>query len=221
MAEDDAKYSEEMMTDDTPLRLTEHELIALLAMNKTPAANITTDIFRLRHVAENALLEQAGITTLLVRGLADVAGDDIVPLEQGAILAAIFSHADEWLEIALVTPGTDHVMFTVGSAAGGVLLNLSKHGVHEVQPLDPEPGMLGLGVKLARHYLETGLEGYPAAAMVKHHRLSGLPLTAHLKVSQDGTWTLATGDDGAAKTDVVDAADGIRRFEAALTFADN
>ena len=40
-------------------------------------------------------------------------------------------------------------------------------------------GMLPLGVQLARHYLESGAESYPAAAMVKHHRASGPPLTAH------------------------------------------
>lgn len=206
------------MTEETPLRLTEHELIALLSMNRTRAAETTAGIFRLSHLAGNELLEQAGITTLLVRGLAGIEGDDIVPLDRGSIVAAVLTHADEWLEMALVTPSTDHVLFTAGSDAGALLLNLGKHGVHEVQPLDTAAGMLPLGVQLARHYLESGAEGYPAAAMVKHHRASGPPLTAHLKVDQDGTWTLATGENGTDKTGMLDSADGIRRFEDALTF---
>jgi len=37
-----------------------------------------------------------------------------------------------------------------------------------------------LGLQIARHFLETGAEGYPSAAMIKPHRLSGPPLTAPL-----------------------------------------
>lgn len=206
------------MNDDTPLRLTDHELLALLAINPTPSADITRDVFRLSPVAGNELLEQAGITTLLVRGLAEVSGDDIVPVEKGAIVAAVVSTAEEWLEVALVTPETDHVLFTAGSKEGALLLNLSRYGVHEVQPVDPGAGMLQLGLQIARHYLESGVEGYPAAAMIKHYRLSGAPLTAHLKVEADQSWTLATGDDGADKTEAIDAADAFRSFESALTF---
>ncbi len=68
------------MNDETPLRLTDHELLALLAVNQTPSADTTRAVFRLSPVADNELLEQAGITTLLVRGLAEVSGDDIVPV---------------------------------------------------------------------------------------------------------------------------------------------
>ncbi|WP_231728467.1 hypothetical protein [Arthrobacter sp. EPSL27] len=209
---------EEEMNDETPLRLTDHELLALLAVNPTPSAETTRTVFRLSPVADNELLEQAGITTLLVRGLAEVSGDDIVPVDKGAIVAAVVSTADEWLELALVTPQTDHVLFTAGSKDGALLLNLNRYGVHEVQPVDPGAGMLQLGLQIARHYLETGAEGYPAAAMIKHHRLSGPPLTAHLKVEADQSWTLATGDDGADKAEAIDAADAFRRFESALTF---
>lgn len=206
------------MNDETPLRLTDHELLALLAVNQTPSAETTRAVFRLSPVADNELLEQAGITTLLVRGLAEVSGDDIVPVDKGAIVAAVVSTAEEWLELALVTPQTDHVLFTAGSKDGALLLNLNRYGVHEVQPVDPGAGMLQLGLQIARHYLETGAEGYPAAAMIKHHRLSGPPLTAHLKVEADQSWTLATGDDGTDKTEAIDAADAFRRFESALTF---
>ena len=214
----DETPTDETLTDETPLRLTDHELLALLSMDATPSAIMSRDIFRLAHVAGNELLEQAGITTLLVRNLAEVSGEDIVPVDKGAIVAAVVSSADEWLELALVTPTTDHVLFTAGSDKGSILLNLSRYGVHEVQPVDTASGMLALGVQLARHYLESGVEGYPAAAMIKRHRLSGAPVTAHLKVGEDKSWTLATGEDGAEKTQMVDAADGLRRFEAALQF---
>jgi hypothetical protein len=209
---------EDRMNDETPLRLTDHELLALLAINQTPSAGISREVFRLSPVAGNELLEQAGITTLLVRGLAEVSGDDIVPVEKGAIVAAVVSTAEEWLEVALVTPKTDHVLFAAGSKEGAILLNLSRYGVHEVQPVDPGAGMLQLGLKIARHYLESGVDGYPAAAMIKHYRQSGPPLTAHLKVEADNAWTLATGADGADKTEAIDSADAFRSFESALTF---
>jgi hypothetical protein len=201
------------------LRLTDHELLALLAMRPTRGAEKTRELFRLSGVADKDVLEQAGITTLLVRGLAEVDGDDIVPVDRGAIVAAVVSSADEWLEMALVTPSTDHVLFTAGSDQGSVLLNLSRYGVHEVQPIDSRSGMLPLGIEIARHYLVDGPDGLPAAAMIKHHRADGKPVTAHLKAGVDGSWTLATGDEENPPHRPVPADQAFDEFAAALTFA--
>lgn len=201
------------------LRLTDHELLALLAMNPTPAAARSKELFRLAGVNHQDVLEQAGITTLLVRGLAEVAGEDIVPVDRGAIVAAVVSTADEWLEMALVTPSSDHVLFIAGSEQGAVLLNLSRYGVHEVQPVDSRAGMLSLGVAIARQYLVDGPDGLPAAAMIKHHRADGEPLVANLKAGEDGSWTLAEGDGENPPTRPVPAGEALASFEAALTFA--
>lgn len=201
------------------LRLTDHELLALLAMRPTSGAEKTRELFRLAGVRDKDVLEQAGITTLLVRGLAEVDGEDIVPIDRGAIVAAVVSSADEWLEMALVTPNSDHVLFTAGSEQGAVLLNLSRYGVHEVQPVDSSGGMLSLGIQIARHYLVDGPDGLPAAAMIKHHRADGTPLVAHLKAGADGSWTLATGDGDNPPHSPVPASEAFESFEAALTFA--
>jgi hypothetical protein len=201
------------------LRLTDHELLALLAMNPTPAAERSRELFRLAGVNHQDVLEQAGITTLLVRGLAEVAGEDIVPVDKGAIVAAVVSTADEWLEMALVTPTSDHVLFIAGSEQGAVLLNLSRYGVHEVQPVDSRSGMLSLGVAIAKQYLVDGPDGLPAAAMIKHHRTGGKPLVANLKAGEDGSWTLAEGDGDNPPTRPVPATEALASFEAALTFA--
>lgn len=54
--------------DDAPLLITEHELIALIALAGTSGALKCQRMFRLDHAA-GAPLEQAGVATLLERGL--------------------------------------------------------------------------------------------------------------------------------------------------------
>ena len=89
---------------DTELRMTDHELLGLLAMTPTESAAVTLGLFRLDQHTDNELLTNAGITTLLVRGLAELQGEKIVPLEKCAIVGSVLSQAQEWLEISLNTP---------------------------------------------------------------------------------------------------------------------
>ncbi|MFC8303667.1 hypothetical protein ACFUCV_08260 [Specibacter sp. NPDC057265] len=204
------------MTDESDLLLTDHELLALLAMNPTEASTATRDLFRLGAVAHQEILERAGITTLLARGMAEPDGDDIVPVDRGALIAAVLTTATAWLEVAFVTPSAEHVMFVAASEHGSLLLSLNRLGAHQVRPVDTAEGLAHLGVLLSRAYLEDAGEGLPAAAMVTRHAVSETSRTAHLKRGETELWTLQTGHGASARTSTVAAADAFDLFSAAL-----
>lgn len=204
------------MTDESELLLTDHELLALLAMNPTEAAASTRDVFRLSNVAHRDVLERVGVTTLLARGMAEPNGNDIIPVERGAMVAAVLTTATEWLEVAFVTPGADHVMFVAASEHGTLLFSLDRLGAHQVRPVDDSQGLPQLGTLLARAYLEDVTDGLPAAAMVTHHPAVGSSRTANLKREADG-WTLLTGVGDAAQKMIVTQDTAFQYLHAALS----
>lgn len=204
------------MTDESDLLLTDHELLALLAMNPTESSTATRDLFRLGAVAHQEILERAGITTLLARGMAQPDGEDIVPIDRGALIAAVLTTATAWLEVAFVTPEAEHVMFVAASEHGSLLLSLNRLGAHQVRPVDTAGGLAHLGVLLSRAYLEDAGDGLPAAAMVTRHAVSETSRTAHLKRDENQLWTLQEGNGASARTSTVAAADAFELFSSAL-----
>lgn len=204
------------MTDESDLLLTDHELLALLAMNPTESAASTRELFRLSGVAHQDVLERAGITTLLARGMAHAEGEDIVPTDRGALIAAVLTTATAWLEVAFVTPSADHVLFVAASEHGSLLLSLDRLGAHQVRPVDTANGLTHLGVLLSRAYLEDAPDGVPAAAMVTRHGVAESSRTAHLKRGEDQRWSLQTGVGELAQTTAVSAADAFELFTSAL-----
>lgn len=202
---------------DTELRMTDHELLALLSMTPTESAATTRELFRLSQNEDNDLLKNAGLTTLMVRGLAEVQGEKIVPTGRCAVVGKVLSQAQEWLEISLTTPSTEHVLFTAGSNVGAILLSLGPFGVHEIQPVESGPAMLALGMHLCREYLAGGAEGLPATAVVRRLRVGAEPVIAQLTAIESGEWTLRSGSDTEFKEQTVAPGAALDSFEAVFT----
>ncbi|GAA5230457.1 hypothetical protein [Arthrobacter cryoconiti] len=201
---------------ETELRMTDHELLALLSMTPTESAATTLALFRLDQHAENELLRNAGLTTLMVRGLAQPQGEKIVPIERCAVVGTVLSQAQEWLEISLTTPTSEHVLFTAGSNVGAVLLSLSPYGVHEIQPIESGDAMVELGLHLCREYLTAAAEGLPASAVLRRLRVGQEPSVATLTAVESGDWTLRAGSETEFSEEKVTPAEALDRFEAAL-----
>lgn len=197
---------------DTELRMTDHELLGLLAMTPTESAAVTLGLFHLDQHSDNELLTNAGITTLMVRGLAELQGEKIVPVEKSAIVGSVLSQAQEWLEISLTTPTTNHVLFTVGSNVGAVLLSMSPLGVHEVQPIESGPAMLELALHLIQEYLVGAAEGLPATAVIRRLRTGAEPVDAQLTAVENGAWVLRSESTETA----LPAEEAMAAFKAAL-----
>lgn len=179
--------------DDAPLLITEHELIALIALAGTPGALKCQSMFRLDHAA-GAPLEQAGVATLLQRGLMTVDGDALVPVGPATSVTAVLATSDAWLEVALVTPKAEHVYFLFGSAGGALVLSLSKYGVHELRPLTGAEGMFTTAIEMVNFYLGSAPDGRPAAGTLRRHLADDTFKAVHVKAGPDGSLMLGTGE---------------------------
>ncbi|MHA7306790.1 hypothetical protein ACX80E_16355 [Arthrobacter sp. TMN-49] len=202
---------------DTELRMTDHELLGLLAMTPTESAAVTLGLFRLDQHSDNELFTNAGITTLMVRGLAELQGEKIVPVEKCAVVGSVLSQAQEWLEISLTTPTTSHVLFTVGSNVGAILLSLSPYGVHEIQPIESGPAMLELALHLSHEYLVGAAEGLPATAVLRRLRTGTEPVVAQLTAVETGEWVLRSGTESEFVEENYPATEAMEKFKATLT----
>jgi len=180
--------------EEAPLLITEHELIALIALAGTAGALKCQSLFRLDHAA-GAPLEQAGVATLLERGLMTIEGESLVPAGPATSVAGVLADSDAWLEVALVTPKAEHVYFLFGSGKGALVLSLSKYGVHELRPLTNADGMFTTAVEMVAFYLGTAPDGRPAAGTVRRHLSDGTFHAVHVKAAPDGSLEIVTGDD--------------------------
>jgi hypothetical protein len=190
--------------EDAPLLITEHELIALIALAGTSAALRCQSLFRLDDAA-GAPLEQAGVATLLERGLMNVEGGSLVPAGPATSVAAVLATANAWLEAALVTPKAEHVYFLFGSGEGALILSLSKYGVHELRPLTNADGMFKTAIEMVTFYLGSAPDGRPAAATLRRHLADKSFRSVHVKAGQDGSLEMATGDGEGLATESLPA----------------
>jgi hypothetical protein len=190
--------------DDAPLLITEHELIALVALAGTSGARKCQNLFRLDHAA-GAPLEQAGVATLLERGLLMVEGESLVPAGPATAVTAVLAASDAWLEAALVTPEAEHVYFLFGSGEGALILSLSKYGVHELRPLTNADGMFKTAIEMATFYLGSAPDGLPAAVTLRRHLADGSFHAVHVKAGQDGSLELAAGEGEGLATEALPA----------------
>lgn len=203
--------------NDTELRMTDHELLVLLSMTPTESAAVTLGLLRLDQHGDNELLHNAGLTTLMVRGLATPQGEKIVPVDRCAVVGTVLSQAQEWLEIKLTTPTSSHVLFAVGSNVGAVLLSISPYGVHEIQPIESGAAMLDLALHLSNEYLTGAAEGLPATAVVRRLRVDGESVVAQLTAVESGDWVLRSGTESEFVEENYAATEAMARFKSALS----
>lgn len=202
---------------DTELRMTDHELLVLLSMTPTESAAVTLGLLRLDQHGDNELLHNAGLTTLMVRGLASPQGEKIVPVDRCAVVGTVLSQAQEWLEIKLTTPTSSHVLFAVGSNVGAVLLSISPYGVHEIQPIESGAAMLDLAIHLSNEYLTGAAEGLPATAVVRRLRVDGEAVVAQLTAVESGDWVLRSGTESEFIEENYGSAEAMAQFKSALS----
>jgi hypothetical protein len=201
---------------DASVLLTDHEILAVLAFGDGPGTVMSRRVFRLEALEDHELLRQAGITTLVVRGLAEVDGEDLVLKEPVATIGAILLGASEWLEIALVTPSAESVVFGIGAPGGALMVNLDRRGTHRFYPAETGDALLSGALAVARRYLESAPDGRPAAVSITRHVAGSEPRSAHLKAAEDGTFELAVGREDRPAARAVAAPQCFDEFASAL-----
>lgn len=202
-----------------PLLLTEHEILALLSLNDTESARRSRTVMHLPEVEDESDYMRAGITTLLVREHATVEEDNIAAQGVALSVASVLTTAEEWLEIGIVTNEHSHVYFAVASAAGNMLANMNRLGVHELLPLDPGAELLDIGLGIARNALTDEGTAKPVAVNITHHGLEADSRSASVLADADGRWHLAgepRDEQGEMTRSEVNAEEALGKFKDAL-----
>lgn len=123
--------------DAEPVGMTEHEIVALLSLNPTPAAAKTLETIGLVELAQVPQIARAGVQTLIVRGFAEYADDQITAIDKGQVIAAVLTTADQWYVLSAECPSIRSLIMLVQGPAGRMLIGLNPSGVHGFRPLDP------------------------------------------------------------------------------------
>lgn len=211
-----------MPEEPEPLLLTEHEILALLTLNDTEAAQRSRRILHLPEAGDESDYMRAGITTLLVREHATVEQDNVTAQGVARSVASVLTTAGEWLEIGIVTNEHSHVYFAAASGAGNLLASMNRLGVHELLPLDPKTELLDVGLGIARNALADESTKKPAAVNITHHGFEKESRAASVLADAEGKWHLAAeprDEQGELTRSEVPADEAISKLNEALTFA--
>lgn len=179
------------MSESTPLQLTDHEILALLAAVPGEAAATSREALRLQDFAENELLLGAGMRTLLVRGLAEAEGEDIKLSGLAHIVAAVFAGANEWIEMTLATPQGVHALLGFGSTSGSLIVNLGNQGIQEFRPVGSQSELLPSMVNVGRYYLSEGAAGYPCTLRLTRRNSHGQAKAVAAEAANSEAWALS------------------------------
>ncbi len=180
--------------EDGLIELTGPELLVLLSLNEGPAATRTRENLRLPEVPADSPLLAAGLSSLVVRRLAQVEGDVLAPVGNVRPLTQILTSATEWVEAAAIADQRTNAALLVGAQGGAVVLEPRPFGIWHVRPLrlgDPLPEAAARFVRAAF----TQLPGRPFGGSIKVVDASGAR-TAAVRVDPGERWEMTSGPAG-------------------------
>ncbi|MBD5784585.1 hypothetical protein IF650_00170 [Cellulosimicrobium terreum] len=181
--------------DDGLVELTGPELLVLLSLNQTPASSRTREMLRLPGLPDDSALMAAGLSSLVVRRIVEVAGDQLTPLGNALPLTRIITTATEWVEAAAIAGDRTNAALLVGGQGGAVVLEPRPFGIWQIRPLqlgDPLPEAASRFVRASFGQLEER----PFGGSIKVVDAAGDARTASVRVAVDGTWETTSGPVG-------------------------
>lgn len=193
------------------IELTGFELLSLLAISREEGARRTREVLRLPDVAADSPLLTAGVSSLLVRKLAEMRDDGgLQPLGNLDALVTVLTKATQWIEASGVAgrKGADREVGTailVGSPFGGVLLEPRPFSVWHAWPLPMPLDMPAAGASFVKAQFEN-LTRRPFAGSLKLTEASGSRVAA-VHMNTEGRWELAKGPADTVPTATATEAD--------------
>ncbi|MDF2846408.1 MAG: hypothetical protein K0R97_390 [Oerskovia sp.] len=183
--------------DDGLIELTSHELLVLLSLNDGPAASATRRELRLQELPEGSPVMAAGVSTLLVRGLATVDGELLQPTGNVLPLTRILTTAEQWVEAATISGGRSNAALLVGALMGAVVIEPRPFGVWHVRPLRLGTDLVQSAATLVRTAFEAADGARPFGGTIKTVDATAAT-TSNVRIGEDGVWELAAGPVGSA-----------------------
>lgn len=193
---------------ESALRITSHEVLALLSFNPGEGASLSRRVLDLAELPQDSDLVRAGLTTLDVRDMATMDGDGINLVGGALVLSVILSTAEQWFDVTQYGANSSLPVFIVESPHGLAALFSRPLSQYLCVPLRTglEPlAFLAQTINSAA----TDARGMGGGLVsVRHHRQGQDMTVAKVKVNADGTTELAAPplqDDGQPTITVIEA----------------
>lgn len=172
------------------------ELLALVSIRRNAATDRARVLLDLPEDELDSPLTTAGVGSLLIRRLAQVADGRVAPQGPANEIASILMNGTEWIEAIGSTDGAANVAALVRSDTGTVLLEPRPFNVWNAWPMpqdDPLP-------VIAARFVESAFGNLPAtrpfSGSIRVIAADGTTRTAIATVAGDDTWTLSSGPGG-------------------------
>ncbi|MGA7204833.1 MAG: hypothetical protein WBX27_09415 [Specibacter sp.] len=208
-------------SDGNVMALTAHEVLTLLSLNLGASATTTRELFRLPDRSSDEELMEMGLSTLLVRGLGALDGEDFTPAGPAFGIAASLTTAVEWLELGIVAGDANYAYFLVGSPAGNLVVSVDRLSIYQFRPLAETTSLLDQAVALTRNALTDPASPKPAVVVTRHLGSDGENTTASIRIAEDGSAALlgAPEIEGGGLSPIETAgSDVFEKYKAALAF---
>ncbi|MHA7306374.1 hypothetical protein ACX80E_14185 [Arthrobacter sp. TMN-49] len=176
---------------DSALRVTSHEVLALLSFGPGPSAELSRKVLVLAEQPEDSDLVRAGLATLHVRDMAEADGAGIHLRDGSLVLSVILSTATEWFEATRYGATSSLPAYVVSSPHGKAAILLRPLSQYLCLPLRADMGISDFleqtvnGLAAEAHSMDGGL------VTVRHHQLDEDTAVANVKVNADGSRQLA------------------------------
>lgn len=176
---------------ESALRVTSHEVLALLSFSPGPSAEMSRKVLVLADLPEDSDLVRAGLATLHVRDMAEADGEGIHLRDGALVLSVILSTATEWFEATRYGATSSLPAYVVSSPHGKAAIFLRPLSQYLCLPLRAGMDIMDFleqtvnGLAAEAHSMDGGL------VTVRHHQLGEEMEAANVKVNADGTRQLA------------------------------
>ncbi|GAB4084417.1 hypothetical protein GCM10028784_10470 [Myceligenerans cantabricum] len=172
------------------------ELLALVSMRRNAATDRARVLLSLPDDGIDSPITTAGVGSLLVRRMAQVADGRLAP--QGPVneIASILMNAEEWAEAIGTTGEATNVAALVRSRTGTVLLEPRPYDVWNAWPMPQDDPLPVIGAR----FVAAAFGNLPASrrfsGSVRVIAGDGTTRSAIATVADDESWTLSTGPGG-------------------------
>lgn len=176
---------------ESALRITSHEILALLSFNPGPGAELSRSVLALADLPQDSDLVRAGLTTLHIRDMAEADGDSINLLDGALVLSVIVSTATQWLEVTRFGASSSLPVHVVDSPHGKAAIFARPLSQYLCVPLRPDIDVLDFMAQTVNSAVADA-EGMAGGLVVVRQHRQGADITAvNVKVNADGTRELA------------------------------
>ncbi len=176
---------------DSALRITSHEVLALLSFNPDPGAELSRKVLALADLPQDSDLVRAGLSTLHVREMAQATGESI-NLQGGAlVLSVILCTARQWFEMTRYGASSSLPVYVVDSPHGKAVIFSQPLSQYLCVPLRGDVDVLAFIAQTVNNAVDEAQAMDGGLITVRNHRTGQSPALANVKVNADGTRQLA------------------------------